>query len=107
MNAMIAAALVLDVLTGNPLLHGPGLDQALSDYRAVVSGGLQLSDLPSRRRKNVLELQRLLNSKNGLRASETQQECKERLASESPSRLEEALLDLKCSQRPDRRRSSQ
>ena len=107
MNAMIAAALVLDVLTGNPFLRGPGLDQALSDYRAVVSGGLQLSDLPLRRRQNVLELERLLNSKNGIGASETQQECRERLASESPSALEEALLDLKGSQRPVRRRTSQ
>ncbi|HWI88393.1 MAG TPA: hypothetical protein VNS11_04030 [Sphingomicrobium sp.] len=105
MNAMIAVALVTEVLTGNPLLRGPDVDRALSDYRAVVSGGLPLSDLPRRRRENVVELQRLLNNTRGVGVSETQQECRERLASKSPSQLEEALLDLKCSQRPIRRDS--
>ena len=56
MNATIAVVLVMDVLTGNPLLRGPDVDRALSDYRAVVSGGLPLSDLPRRRRENVVEL---------------------------------------------------
>ena len=100
MQSMITAALVLDVLTGTPLPQGFPIDQALSDYRAVVSGGMPLSDLPRRRRQDVIELERLLGSGNGIRPSETQQACRERLASEAPSRLEEALLDLKCSQRP-------
>ena len=103
MNAIITIALVTDVLTGNALLRGQAVDQALSDYRAVVSGGLPLSDLPRRRRENVIELERLLNSTSGIGPSETQEECKTRLASASPSHLEEALLDLKCSQRPVRR----
>jgi hypothetical protein len=103
MNVMIAVALVMDVLTGNPLLRGPDVDQALSDYRAVVSGGMPLGDLPRRRRENVVELERLLSSTSAIGPSETQQECRDRLASQSPSQLEEALLDLKCSQRPIRR----
>jgi hypothetical protein len=102
---MLAIALFMDVLTGNPLLRGPDVDQALSDYRAVVSGGMPLADLPRRRRENVIELERLLNSTTGIGPAETQQECRDRLASQSPSQLEEALLDLKCSQRPIRRDS--
>jgi hypothetical protein len=102
MNAIIAIVLAMDVLTGHPLLRGPDVGQALSDYRAVVVGGMPLSDLPRRRRENVIELESLLNSTTGMGPSETQHECRERLASESPSQLEEAILDLKCSQRPIR-----
>ena len=103
MNTMITIALVMDLLAGNRILRGPDVDQALSDYRAVVVGGLPLRELPRRRRENVVELERLLNSTSGIGPSETQQECRDRLASQSPSELEEALLDLKCSQRPQRR----
>lgn len=105
MNAMITIALAMDLLTGHPLLRGPDVEQALSDYRAVVVGGMPLGDLPRRRRENVVELERLLNSTSGIQPSETQQECRNRLASQLPSQLEEALLDLKCSQRPITRES--
>ena len=105
MNAMITIAVAMDLLTGHPLLRGPEVDQALSDYRAVGVGSMPLSDLPRRRRENVVELESLLNSTTGIGPSETQQECRERLASQSPSQLEEAILDLKCSQRPIRRES--
>ena len=78
----------------------PRLDGALQNYRAMVAGQRQLRDLTPQERVDLLELDRWLHSHDAIRSSETEDECKARLSSKSPTALEGALLDLKCSQRP-------
>jgi hypothetical protein len=99
MNLLMLMALAANLAAG-PALTGPQMDRALRNYQAVLQGREQLVDLPLPERSEVIELDRWLRSREGIVPSETQRECKARIASGTPSQLEEALLDLKCSQRP-------
>ena len=83
-----------------PGLSGAAANRALANYRLMLAGQKQLSDFSGRERLELLELDRWLRSHEGIRQSETRQECMQRLASGKPTNLEAALLDLKCSQRP-------
>lgn len=103
MSLLMTAALALDILSASPPLSGTDLDRALRNYRAILAGQTQLFNLTLRDRRDVIELDRWLRSQGRISPSETKEECKANLASESPSSLEEALLDLKCSQRPSER----
>lgn len=75
-------------------------ERALVNYRQMLAGQKQFHDFNLQEREEILELDRLLHSRGGIKAGETKEQCKERLRSDAPSRLESALLDLKCSQRP-------
>jgi len=59
------------------------------------------ADCPSeaRRRRRAYRTERWYPTPE-IPLPETREECEERLGSQSPSHLEQALLDLKCSQRP-------
>jgi hypothetical protein len=103
MKLLLVAALALNIASGAPPLRGTDLDRALRNYKAMLAGQKQLVDLPPRERRDVIELDRWLRSRDGIVPSETKEQCEERLASPSPSQLEEALLDLKCSGRPSER----
>lgn len=100
MNALIIAAIGLNMVAASPALSGPALDRALANYRALLAGQMQLGNLTPQARLDLLELERWLHNHEGIAPSETREQCLERLASESPSDLELALVDLKCSQRP-------
>jgi hypothetical protein len=102
MKLLMVAALALEILTAGPPLTGPELQLAIRNYKAVLAGQKQLVDLPLGQRRDVIELDRWLRSqRQGIVPSETKAQCKTRLGSLSPSALEDALLDLKCSQRPE------
>ncbi len=100
MKLLIAVALAWSSAAGGPTLRGVDVDTALRNYEAVLAGQKQLTDLTPKQRFDVIELDRWLRSQQGMPGPETKQQCKERLASETPTPLGEALLDLKCSQRP-------
>jgi len=100
MKLLLTAALALNLVSVGPPFSGSELDRALRNYRALLAGQKQLTDFSLRDRRDVIELDQWLRSHEGIVPSETKEQCKERLASTSPSALEEALLDLKCSQRP-------
>jgi len=102
MNALIAAALALSTLSAGPALTAPEIDRALRNYQSLLVGQKQFPDLTVPERLELLELDRWLHSRDGT-DGETKQECENRLSSATPSHLEIALLDLKCSGRPARR----
>lgn len=99
MKLIIMAALALNI-AATPAVDPVRLQRALANYRAMLAGQKQLGDLSTPDRLDVLDLERWLRSPGGIVPSETKQQCKERLGSKSPTQLEEALLDLKCSQTP-------
>jgi len=99
MKLIIIAALALH-FASTPAFDPVRLQRALANYRAMLAGQKQLGDLNTPDRLDLLELERWLGSPGGIVPSETKQQCKERLGSKSPTQLEDALLDLKCSQRP-------
>lgn len=99
MKLIIMAALALNFFAA-PSVDTVRLQRAVANYRAMLAGQKQLSDLSSLDQLDLLELERWLGSPGGIVPSETKQQCKERLRPKAPTQLEEALLDLKCSQRP-------
>ena len=94
------AILAVILAASTPALAQSNVERALQNYRGMLAGKTQLYNLSPQERADVLELDRKLRSYQPIRKSETREQCKERLASASPTGLEEALLDLKCSQRP-------
>jgi hypothetical protein len=100
MNSLMIAALSLSEAAAGPPA-GPTLERGLITYRSVAAGQTQLPDLTPQERLNLLELQRWLGARPGIEPSETKAQCMDRLSSQTPTRLELELLDLKCSQRPD------
>ena len=100
MKLIIMAALALTFFGTTPAFDPVRLQRALANYREMLAGQKQIGDLSTPDRLDLLELERWLGSANGIVPSETKQQCMERLGSKSPTQLEEALLDLKCSQRP-------
>lgn len=95
----IAALLSLPVLMSAPAVAQADLGRTLYNYQQMLAGRKQLHDLSPAERAALLELDRWLRHE-GIGPSETKEQCKERLRSGAPTKLEEALLDLKCSQRP-------
>jgi hypothetical protein len=100
MPLIITAALALSALSASPRLTGAGLDRAVHNYEAMLAGQRQLGDLTPQERLEVIELDRWLRAHDGKLPVETKQECEKRLGSATPTPLGDALLDLKCSQRP-------
>jgi hypothetical protein len=101
MKLLMVTALALEILSAGPPLSSPELQLAIRNYRAILAGQKQLVDLPLGQRRDVIELDQWLRSqRHGIVPSETKAQCKARLGSPSPTALEDALLDLKCSQRP-------
>jgi hypothetical protein len=101
MKLIIMAALALNFFAATPSFDALRFQRALANYRAMLAGQRELGELSTPDRVDVLELERWLGSRGGIVPSETKEQCKERLGSKSPTQLEEALLDLKCSQRPN------
>ena len=101
MSLWTIAALAMHAVTASPVSTGSAGDQALSSSQALAAGQLQLGNLNQQERLDLLALDRWLRSQEGIRPSETRQKCIDRLISNTPTKLESALLDLKCSQRPE------
>lgn len=97
---MKLAMIALNLLAGAPVLSGTASEKAVTTYQSVVSGQRQLSDLTPEERLELLQLQQLLQRGKSVGAAETKQQCEDRLGSRSPTELGQALLSLKCSQRP-------
>jgi hypothetical protein len=97
---LMTAALALNLFGANPALAEAEFDHVVRDYRGILAGRIQLDHLPPQERLEIMQLADWDRSYQGIRPSETTQQCKKRLASPSASRLEEAVPDLKCSQRP-------
>jgi hypothetical protein len=77
------------------------LQRAEANYRALMDGRKQLSDLSPVELKEVRDLLALAHRTPPI-APETKARCLEREASrDGPSHLERAILDLKCSQRAE------
>jgi hypothetical protein len=102
MDAIMVIGLGLELLTATPAPPQPATERAISNYGLVLAGRRQLSELSLQVRLELIEHGRQLRSHQGGGPSETRQECKDRLTSNTPSRLEGALVDLKCSQRPSK-----
>jgi len=100
MNVFLTSVLALGIVAARPPLTGSEWQTAVRNYKALLAGQKQLFELSPVERQNVIELDKWLRSTPGIATSETKERCRERLASRSPSALEEALIDLKCSQRP-------
>ena len=101
---MLFLALAVQLLAASPALPNPALGRAIVVYRQVLAGQRQVSDLTPQDRLALAALQRELRSEEGMTGAETREQCFERLGSKSPTALEKALLDLKCSQRSSRPR---
>jgi hypothetical protein len=77
------------------------LQRAEANYRALVNGRKQLSELSPIELKEVQDLLSLARRTPSI-PPDTKTRCLEREASnDNPSHLEREVLDLKCSQRPD------
>jgi hypothetical protein len=100
MTLMITAAFALGALFADPPLSGGGLDRAVRNYQAMTTGQKQLGDLTPQEGSDVIELARWLREHPGAPPPDTREQCKKRLESVTPTPLGEALLELRCSQRP-------
>ena len=94
------ATLAVLLTVSAPAFAQSNVERALQSYKGMLTCQTHLYDLSPQELAAVLELDRKLRFYEPIRKSETIGQCKERLASASPTGLEEALLDLKCSQRP-------
>ncbi len=102
MDAIMVIGLGMELLIATPAPPQPATERAISNYGLVLTGRRQLSELSLQERLELIELDRQLRAHQGARPTETRQECKDRLTSDTPSSLEVALVDLKCSQRPSK-----
>ena len=100
MISRIAVLLSLQVLMSSAATAQADLNRTLYNYQQMLAGQKQLHELSPAERAAILELDRWLRDHQGIGPSETKEECKDRLQSAAPTQLEQALLDLKCSQRP-------
>lgn len=95
------SAIILALVLCAPCWAQVDLDRAQTNYAGLLSGQKQ----PYQLTPIELEEVRLLNAKLRARPQmerDTKAKCTARnRESASPSLLEEAVLDLKCSQRPD------
>lgn len=96
---LMSSALALGLATAGSPLTGSVVAPPPSGA-TPVAGQKAIRELTQQERLNLIALEQWLRAQEGLRTSETRQACIERLASSAPSKLEQALLDLKCSQRP-------
>jgi hypothetical protein len=99
MSAMLMIGVGLELLIATPRQPELAVEQAISNYGLVLAGKRQLGDLTQQERLELIQLDRQLRSHHEASPSETRQECKDRLTSDTPSSLEGALVGLKCSQR--------
>ena len=99
MDAIMVIGLGMELLIATPAPPQPATERAISNYGLVLAGRRQLSELSLQERLELIELDRQLRAPQRALPSETRQECKDRLTSDTPSSLEGALVDLKCSQR--------
>ena len=97
---LAAVALMVQLAVASPALGQADVDRAVHNYQLLLARQKQFYQLTPQERADVLELDRKLRSGETIRAKETKEQCIERLGSENPTHLEQALLDLKCSQRP-------
>jgi hypothetical protein len=97
---MTIAAFALELVAAGPPMSAPALQQALADYRAMLAGQKQMKDLSTLERQNVIELDIWLRHQPAKVVSETREQCRRRLIPRGGTKLEVALVDLKCSQRP-------
>jgi hypothetical protein len=100
MKSLAAAALLAALFMPAPASAQYDYDRALQNYLDVQAGRKQPQDL------TPLELEELRQLDAAVRAGpvqlpDTKARCRERNATEHPTRLEEAVLSLKCSQRKD------
>ena len=98
--ALITAALAFAGLSMDPALSGGAIDRAVRNYQAMTAGQKQLGDLTPQEQSDLVELVRWLREHPEAPRPETKQQCEKRLGSVTPTPLGDALLDLKCSQRP-------
>jgi hypothetical protein len=94
------AAMIAAMAAAAPVARGQVMESAPTTVRAPAPGRVQIDSLTLHQRHQLAEFERWLRTHEGIRPSETKQACIDRLASDAPSDLELALLDLKCSQRP-------
>jgi hypothetical protein len=104
MKGLAAATLLAALLLPAPASAQYSDDRALQDYLDLQAGRKQPQDL------TPLELEELRRLDAAVRAGtdvrpiqlpDTKARCRERNATEHPTKLEEAVLSLKCSQRKD------
>jgi hypothetical protein len=97
--SLIAIA-ALAMFAAAPAPDTPQADRAVRNYETVLTGQKQLGDLTPPERLELIQLEEWIRLHDNVPPPETKEQCKDRLASDTPSHLEDALLDLKCSQRP-------
>jgi hypothetical protein len=99
MNPLMLAPLALGLMASPP-------PQFTAPPQSPITGlngsawQTPLGNLTPEEQRRLLELERWLRTQQGIQPSETKAQCMDRLSSPRPTRLELALLDLKCSQRP-------
>lgn len=101
MKSVAAAVFAMGVLAGPPASAQLNYDRARHNYWQLMSGQKQLHDLSP---VELEEVRRFDAEQRGekLNGLDTKTECRDRnKTSETPSTLEEAILGLKCSQRPE------
>jgi hypothetical protein len=101
MNPFTFSALALGVVTTLPLQMTAPAQPPDTGWNGTA-GHTPFGNLTPQERRRLLELERWLRTQQGIQPSETKAQCLDRLSSPRPTRLELALLDLKCSQRPER-----
>jgi hypothetical protein len=101
MNPLMLAALVLG-LTASPAPQFTGPPTSPVTDRNGSAWRTPFGNVTPEEQRRLLELERWLRTQRGIEPSETKAQCINRLSSARPTRLELALLDLKCSQRPER-----
>jgi hypothetical protein len=102
MKGLAAAALLAALFLPAPASAQHNDERALQNYLDLQAGRKQLQNL------TPLELEELRRLDAAVRAGavpiqlpDTKARCRERNATEHPTKLEEAVLSLKCSQRKD------
>ena len=95
--AILSAALMLPA----PVLAQLNIDRAQRNYMDLLSGRKQPHDLSARELYEVRQLAAAIRD-HPMQLPDTKAACRERNATSPPTTpLEEAVLDLKCSQRPE------
>lgn len=96
---LLKPALLGLVLLAAPAMGQVNVDRAIRNYRAVQAGQIRLQDLTPLEREEVAEVDRLSRAEPGARLTPEERCLRRNRTSETPSPLEQRLLDLKCSQR--------
>ena len=101
MKGLTAAILPAALLMSAPAFAQFNYDRAQQNYMDLLSGKKQPHDLTPTELYEVRQFDAAVRA-NPRPLPDTKANCRERNATaQPPSRLEEAVLDLKCSQRPE------